>query len=112
MKKGNKNGRWMMMVIGLSFIICQLSFSSASAQMKPDQRYAFACGHETYQDLPMIKVTKGWAARPIKVKNLPQKGKDFIISEYLMNEEDTTLEHVYTWDGQKHVYGYDRKVKH
>ncbi len=231
----------MMMVIGLSFIICQLSFSRASAQMKPDQRYAFACEHETYQDLPMIKVTKGWAARPIKVKNggqkpdivtltkafnkvwnvevvkgvlsmaadpkftravdpeydsetivdrkngylcedsggtdsdymeacvwrrnnghrlfairmggptdpeievvcfydydpttemltpeagpadtfkpteeyysyhLPQKGKDFIISEFLMNEEDTTLEHVYTWDGQKHVYGYDRKVKH
>ena len=52
--------------------------------MKPDQRYAFACEHETYQDLPMIKVTKGWAARPIKVKN----------------------------GGQKHVYGYDRKVKH
>jgi len=44
--------------------------------------------------------------------SLPHKGKDFIITEYLLSEEDTSLQHVYTWDGQKLVYSHDRKVKH
>jgi hypothetical protein len=44
--------------------------------------------------------------------NLPPKGKDFIITEYLLEEEDTSLQHVYTWDGQNLVYATDRKVKH
>ncbi len=42
---------------------------------------------------------------------LPHQGKDFIINEYLLDEEDVTLQHIYTWDGQKLVYAKDRKVK-
>ena len=234
------NVRWLM-VLGLSFVIYHLSFSSAAAQMVPDKRYAPAYEYDTYQDMPMVMAAKGWAARPVKVKGggkapdivtltkafnrvwqvevvagvlrlaadpqfthatdpdydsetivdrkngylcddsgatdsdymeacvwrrnnghrlfairmggptdpeievvcfydydpatetmtpeaspadtfkpthefynykLPHKGKDFIITEYLLEEEDTTLQHVYTWDGQNLVYATDRKVKH
>ena len=41
MKQGIKNGKWMMMVIGLSFIISHLSFSSAAAQVKREFRGAW-----------------------------------------------------------------------
>jgi hypothetical protein len=211
----------------------------ANAQMKPDKRYNPAYTYESYEDMDMVKVGKGWAARPIKVKgggkapgvvtltkafndvwkvyvvsgilkkaqdpkftyksypeydsedivdrksgymcvnsggtdsdymescvwrcdnghrlfailmggptdpeievvcfydyapetetmtpvespvdtfkpkyefysyDLPRKGKDFIITEYDVTAEET-VSHVYTWDGQKHVYGYDKKEK-
>ena len=239
MTTGIRKDRWM--VIALSLFLYHLSLGSAVAQMTPDKRYAPAYEYETYQDMPMVKAAKGWAARPIKVKgggktpdivtltkafnqvwnvgvvsgvlkqaadpkfthasdpeydsetivdrkngylcedsggtdsdymeacvwrrdnghrlfaicmggptdpeievvcfydydpatetmtpeaspadtfkpteeyynyNLPHKGKDFIISEYLLNEDGITLEHVYTWDGQKLVYSHDRRVKH
>ena len=40
----------------------------ANAQMKPDKRYNPAYTYESYEDMDMVKVGKGWAARPIKVK--------------------------------------------
>ncbi|MCR5241258.1 MAG: hypothetical protein K6D61_00085 [Prevotella sp.] len=39
MATGMNKGKWMMMVIGLSFIICHLSFSSAAAQGIPDMKF-------------------------------------------------------------------------
>ena len=42
--------------------------------------------------------------------DLPRKGKDFIINEYFLDTEET-VSHVYTFDGQKHVYAYDRVTK-
>lgn len=211
----------------------------ANAQMKPDKRYNPAYTYDTYEDMDMVKVGKGWAARPIKVEGggkapgvvtltkafndvwkvyvvsgilkqaqdpkfthksypeydsedivdrkngymcvssggtdsdymeacvwrcdnghrlfailmggptdpeievvcfydydpetetmtpvespvdtfkpkeefysygLPRKGKDFIITEYILSE-DKNLHHIYTFDGQKHVYSHDRVVK-
>lgn len=42
--------------------------------------------------------------------DLPRKGKDFMITEYDVAAGEA-VSHVYTWDGQKHVYGYDKKEK-
>lgn len=37
--------------------------------------------------------------------NLPQKGKDFIISEYEINLQ-SNINHVYSWDGNKHHFSH------
>lgn len=42
---------------------------------------------------------------------LPHKGKDFIIKEYLLDDDETYIENVFTWDGQKHVFGFKRTGK-
>lgn len=42
--------------------------------------------------------------------SLPRKGKDFIITEYILSD-DSNLQHIYTFDGQKHVYSHDRVIK-
>ena len=223
----------------MTLMVMTMVCLQANAQMKPDKRYNPAYTYESYEDMDMVKVGKGWAARPIKVKgggkapgvvtltkafndvwkvyvvsgilkkaqdpkftyksypeydsedivdrksgymcvnsggtdsdymescvwrcdnghrlfailmggptdpeievvcfydydpetemmtpvespvdtfkpkyefysyDLPRKGKDFIITEYDVAAEET-VSHVYTWDGQKHVYGYDKKGK-
>lgn len=43
--------------------------------------------------------------------HLPQKGKDFIIREYLLDEDESYVENVYTWNGQEHVFGFKRTLK-
>ena len=42
--------------------------------------------------------------------DLPRKGKDFMITEYDLENREA-VSHVYTFDGQKHVYAYDKKEK-
>ena len=37
--------------------------------------------------------------------NLPQKGKDFIVSEYDIDLQ-TSINHVFTWDGNKHHFSH------
>ncbi|MCR5679007.1 MAG: hypothetical protein K6G08_02200 [Prevotella sp.] len=43
--------------------------------------------------------------------NLPRIGKDFSIVEYILNDDEFDIEHVFTFDGMKHVYSHDRKIK-
>jgi cytoskeletal protein RodZ len=47
MATGMNKGKWMMMVIGLSFIICHLSFSSIAAQTFLDRLQTNAAGQGT-----------------------------------------------------------------
>ena len=77
-------------------VVCFYDYDPATETMTPEASPAdtFKPTHEYYS------------------YNLPHKGKDFIITEYLLEEEDTSLQHVYTWDGQNLVYATDRKVKH
>ena len=44
--------------------------------------------------------------------NLPRVGKDFTIVEYMLSDDDMDIEHVYTFDGMKHVYSHDKKIEH
>ena len=58
-----------------------------NAQMKPDKRYNPAYTYDTYEDMDMVKVGKGWAARPIKVEGggkAPRKGSSAAPSRHCL----------------------------
>lgn len=42
--------------------------------------------------------------------SLPRKGKDFIINEYLLDEAESTLQHIYSFNGKRHVISQNRTV--
>ena len=42
--------------------------------------------------------------------SLPRKGKDFIINEYLLDEAESTLQHIYSFNGKRHVFSQNRTV--
>lgn len=73
-------------------VICFYDYDPATETMTPEQSPAdtFQKKHEFYSYA------------------LPHKGKDFIIREYDL-ATDEEISHHFTWDGQKHVYGYDTK---
>lgn len=42
--------------------------------------------------------------------SLPREGKDFIICEYMLSDEDPDIAHVYSFDGMKHIWSQDRRI--